>query len=741
MSRNVNICGTFIFGVLLAGWQISLAADSDLLPGAQLEEIVITAQKRSENLQDVPISITAISSEALDKAGVVDAKDIQYLAPGLNISAVGSGFVSYTYIRGGGTDQIDPGSDPSVAYFLDEVYLGGTAGLQFDLVDVDRIEVLKGPQGTLFGRNAASGAISITSKEPSPTFGGSLEVDAGNYDYTQVKASITGPITADDHWLYRAAFDFRRREGYTTNLVNGDHVDDVFTYGGRGEIEYVVDDFKFLLSTDLMGARNGGTPQFLSTARSTYSLVLNNAAVAAVPGGEASYAQRYDVPGYENQNLGDVVGRLEWTTDIGKLTSISAFRTNTFDRLADYDTTAFDSFSIASQELDQTFSQEIRLSGDREQLHWIGGLYYYHAQSKIDWQEITGPFFPLAGVPFAALGVPVAGAYPLNNLGTDDSIIYTNSQAAFGQLGYDFTNQLTLTVGGRYSEDRKHAARTVLGLVSAGLEAPPFSIDPHGSWSAFDPSAALDYKITEDVMTYLSYRQGFKSGGFQPLFPPTATVAATPFAPEKVKSYEGGLKSEWFDRRFLANVAVFLSNITDQQISQNVTPILVVVDNAGATRDYGVDLTLDVKPIPQLILSAAMTVQHARFKSYVEGGVNYAGDAQLRSPDLGENYGLEYDLALAGGSTLALHAAYSYESRQFYDIANSTAPGLFQPGYGIANARVEFSPVHGDFRVGLWGNNLGNTHYYQNIAVSAPAGLAVPGVPRTYGVAIDYNFH
>ena len=731
------ICAcVLIVGFPRAGVAAAETADSD----SQLQDIVVTAQKRSQNIQDVPISIISLSGDALDKAGVVNTGDIQHLASGLNISTVGSGFVTYTYIRGGGSNQVDPGSDPSVAYFLDEVYLGGSAGLAFDLVDVDHVEVLKGPQGTLFGRNAASGAISITSKAPSATFGGTLEVEEGNYDLTHVKGSLTGSIMNDSRWLYRASFDFRRRDGFTENLLDGKHVDDIDTVGGRATIEYVGDDVKFALSADAMRARNGMSPQFLTTADK--SGLLNAAAVAGLPGGDSFYAHGYDVPGYENQNLGDVVGRLDWSTALGTLTSISAFRTNTFNRLADYDGTGEDSFALLSHELDQTFSQEIRIAGEKNQWHWIGGLYYYHAQIAANYTEETGPAFPLAGVPFAALiGIPIPGAYPLNNAGTDDSVIRENSDAAFGQVSYDFTDQLSIAAGGRYSQDRKADERSVLGLVAAGLGAPAFAVDPHASWSSFDPSATLNYKILPDVLTYLSYRQGFKSGGFQTIFPTTAAVADTPFAPEKVKSYEAGLKSEWFGRRFLADVAVFRSDIKDQQVLTALSATNLVIDNAGATRDYGMDLTLNAKPWPSLTLGANMTIQHARFVTYLDGPLNYAGNAQLRSPDFSGNYSAEYIVGLAGTSQLVLHGDYSYESKQFFDAANSTTSGSYQPGYGLANARITYVPGQGDWSLAIWAKNVGNTHYYQNVLILAPTGLAVAGDPLTFGGSFKLNFH
>jgi iron complex outermembrane receptor protein len=742
LPRFLNAVVAVSLGLLWIGQAHAQSATTDDV--SKLPDIVVTAEKRARNLQDVPISITALSAADLTKSGAVNTDDIAHLAPGLNISSVGSGFVSYTYIRGGGTNQLDPGSDPSVAYYVDEVYVTGTAGLQFDLFDIDHVEVLKGPQGTLFGRNAASGAISVTTKQPSATFGGDIDVEGGNYgDYT-VRGSVTGPLTSDNRWLYRVSLNARTADGYTENLATGGHVDFIHKFGGRAQIEYVGDEFKALLSIDGLRARDGMTPQYVSNGN--WSSYLNPAAIAALPALEPSasmYHQYYDTPGYEDQNLGAITARLEWKSSIGTVTSLSAYRSSTYDRLADYDATAENGLSLASHELDQSFSEELRLTGESAYWHWIGGLYYYRSQTVADWLATSGPAFPLAGVPWAFLGVPIPGAFPLSASETDDGVITTHSEAAFGQATYDFTSQLSGTVGGRYSADRKEDQRTVLGLVSEALGAPSYSVDPRPSWTSFDPTAALNFKVTPEVLTYFSYSQGFKSGGFQSLAPPTAAVASAVFAPEKVKSYELGLKSEWFDQRLAANLALFRSDITDQQILVVYSALVSLVNNAGATRDNGVDLSLTAKPEQHLTLDAKMTYQHARFQEYTDPATarSYAGNAQLRSPDFSGSFTAEYDLPLAGEAQLRFRGEYSYETKQFFDNANSSASGLYQPSYGLLNARLTYIPGHGDWNISAWGRNLANTQYFRNVAIALPTGLAMPGNPRTFGASVDWKFH
>jgi iron complex outermembrane recepter protein len=738
----LNTITAFSLGLFSMGQAHADSTPAD--DGPKLKEVVVTAEKRPENVQDVPISITALSGAALAQSGAVNTDDIAHLVPGLNISDVGSGFVSYTYIRGGGTNQVDPGADPSVAYYVDEVYITGTAGLQFDLYDIDHVEVLKGPQGTLFGRNAASGAISVITNQPSSTFSAGLDVDAGSYNSYGAHGFVTGPLTSDDRWLYRVSFNARTAGGYTENLATGRNVDDVHQFGGRVQLEYVGDTFKFLLTAEGMRARDGMTPQYV--ANGNWSTYLNPAAIAALPAlepGVGDYRQYYDTQGYENQNLGAVTGRLEWKTWMGTVTSISAYRSSTYDRLADYDGTIEDGIALLSHEVDQSFSQELRLAGASDNWHWIGGLYYYHSQTVTNWLGTTGSAFSLAGVPWSALGVPISGAFPLTAYETDDGLITTNSEAAFGQTTYDFTSRFSAMVGGRYLGDQKQDRRSVLGIVDEALGLPGYSVDPKASWTSFDPTASLDFKITPDVLTYFSYAQGFKSGGFQTLEPPTAQAAATVFAPEKVKSYELGLKSEWLDHRLLADVALFRSDITDQQILVVYSALESLVNNAGATRDDGVDLSLAARPTEHLTLDAKMTYQHARFLVYTDPatGRSYAGNAQLRSPDFSGSYSAEYDFALAGRGDLALRGEYSYQTKEFFDNANTELPGLYQPAYGLLNARLTYIPAHGNWSISMWGRNLGNTYYFRNVAIGLPSGLAVPGDPRTFGGSFDVKFY
>lgn len=685
-----------------------------------LGEIVVTAQRRSENLQNVPISITAVSGEVLEQQGVVNADTLQRLAPGLTMSTVGSGFVSYTYIRGGGTNQIDPGSDPSVAFFVDEVYIGGAAGLQFDLFDVERAEVLKGPQGTLFGRNAASGAISVVTRRPSANFGGTAHIEYGSYNTFLAKGGVTGPLTSDDSLLFRVSGAYRRRDAITENLTGGEDPGKINAGGLRGQLQLERGDVTALLSADFYKARNGQTNQFISSAN-VASLVDPT---LPQPTNQSFYRHYYDLIGYENQDVHDISLRLEIDSPLGTITSLSAYRNNKFQRVQDQDATIYSSFNLFSREVDKTFSQELRVVGDAfaNRLRYVAGVFYYHADIDSTFRVDAGPAFP----------VPIVRG----RFATDVRALVTDSYAAFGQATLELSDQFAVTVGGRYTIDDKEDRRTVKGFLAAA----PFIVNPKASFSGFTPSVTLEFKPRDGLLTYVSYRKGFKSGGFQGLLPPTAAIANIAFRPENVSSYEAGVKSTFFDRRLLVNVAVFRSDITDQQVSRTVTPTQIFIDNAGATRARGVDFQVTARPFSQLTLTGQGTYQHARFRRYQSGTLDFAGNSQLRSPDFTGYFAADYDLPLPNVGTLTLHGDYSTRSRTFYDQANSSAVGLFAPSYDLGSLRATLALDSVPVDISGFVRNVGNTRYYQNIAANGQSGLAVPGEPRIWGVALDVRF-
>ena len=688
-------------------------------------DIIVTAQKRSESVQDVPIAITAVSGDTLVRSGITGTDALQRVAPGLSVSAIGSGFVSYTYIRGGGTNQLDIGADPSVAYFIDEIYIGGTAGLQFDLFDIDHVEVLKGPQGTLFGRNAASGAISIVTKRPSSVAQGYASFEAGNYGIVLARAGLTGPL-AGDSLFYRLAVGYKHNDAFVENLAEGENPGKLSSLSGRAQIEWRGDGLNFLLTADGLRARNGQTGQFLSTASKTS--ILTPAANALYPLPGESFYRHYYRPGFENQDLWSVSGRLEWSTPIGELTAITAYRDNRFDRSQDY-TPGVDALRLVTDSRDRTFSQEVRMVSDADQrLRWVAGLFYYRAKQTMEYQQVAGSTFVVPPV--------------RNTVRTDDHRLVTNSYAAFGQLSFDIVDDLTLIAGLRYTLDEKRSRRDLSTVPATATSN--FLVNADEAWDAFTPAVTLQYDFSPDVMVYGSYRRGFKSGGFQPAPVATPAIGGTPFNPENVDAYEIGLKSALLNRTLTFNVNLFLSKIGDQQVLQTLPGAINLVSNAGATTAKGFDVSIKARPMRALRLTGDLTYQEARYDRYetlVAGVVNdFAGNSQFRSPDVSLSLSAEYDVDIGDAGRLTPAVQYSYRSKQFFTAANLSTPGLYQPGYDLADARLTYTPARGDWDLTAWVRNIGDTRYFRNIVVIGTTGLAQPGDPTTFGGSLHVRF-
>lgn len=693
------------------------AAQAQETAGVALDEVIVTAQKRAENLQDVPISIAAVGADTMEKAGVQTLDAIQRLTPGMNMSSIGSGFVSYTYIRGAGTNVIDSGSDPSVAFFLDEVYLAGTAGLQFDLLDVERVEVLKGPQGTLFGRNAAAGAVSIISKRPEGAFDAYVQADVGNHGFFAVRGGVTGPLSADGAWRYRLAAAHRERDAFTDNPAGRDP-GDIDNYTAKGSVEYRGERLLFRLTGDYFTSDNGMTNHFLSTTN--VAGFLNPAIAPTLPADQSFFRRYYDVDGFERQDTYMLTARLEYELPFATLTSISGWRDNHFKRLQDQDGSLGDGYALGTDQQDITLSQELRLSNDGERFRWVAGLYFYHGMTDRRDTIDSGPDFAVPAL--------------RSSLGTYGQNLDVKSYAVFGQATYDVTEQLSVTLGGRYTKDEKVSdqATDPFGPVGA------YFVKLTPEWDSFDPAVIVEYEAAEDVMIYGSFRQGFKSGGFQSL-PGNLALASTVYDPETVRAYELGAKTQWAGGRVTLNVSGFWADIDDQQVLRIPSAGVTIIDNAGKTRTKGVDVTFSARPTQHLRLDIATTLQRARFREYVSGGVSFAGNHQLRSPDVAVSAAGEYTIPLSVGD-LMFRGEYAYQSKIFFDAANTSSQNAYQPGYGLLSGRIVFTPGNANWDVAVWGKNLADKRYFRNVAISGPSGLGTPGDPRTFGVSLNWRY-
>ena len=499
------------------------------------------------------------------------------------------------------------------------------------------------------------------------------------------------------------------------------------TYTARGQVMYQDDTVTFLLTGDYFTSDNGMTYMFLATDNKAG--LLTPAAIAANPTDQSFWRHYLNVNGWERQDTHALSARLEWDLGGVKLTSISAYRKSEFDRLQDQDGSYGDSYSLGSNEAIETYSQELRLSGEGDRFQWIAGVFLFHnSTERVDVLD-SGPTYP----------VPAAQ----NQIGIYTNNIDTTSYAVFGQATYEIIDGLKLTVGARYSKDEKTSSQRTdpLGPV------PLYTVRLTPEWDSFDPAVILEYEIMPEVMVYGSYRQGYKSGGFQSL-PGSLALASNVYRPEQVKSYEIGAKTQWLDNRLRVNIALFDTKIEDQQILRVPTSNTTIIDNAGITGTQGMDITVSAVLSEYFRLDWNATFQHARFEQYLTNCVgtppvcatNYAGKRQLRSPDFQSSLTAEARIPLgAEAGDITIRGEYSYQSQIFFDAANASYANGFQPGYGVFNGRITYTPPEGNWDISLWGKNLSDEEYFRNVVIVGPSGIGTPGEPLTWGVTLNWR--
>jgi iron complex outermembrane receptor protein len=569
-------------------------------PVQQLETIVVTARKRAENLQDTPIAITAFTNKTIEQQGLTRLSDLASLTPNLSFSPTanvsGSANAASVFIRGIGQTDFTLTTEPGVGIYLDGVYIGSSVGGVLDLVDIDHVEVLRGPQGTLFGKNTIGGAISVTTQTPGKSFGGQVEVDTGSYDRADAKFSVNLPI--NDKLFTKVSLATVNVDGYEKRIIAGDTLGGRNDLIGRFALRYLASDrLTFDLAASYTRDRDDSAPTtMLAVGNPAVSAVLGiyNASVPASQqysyenfGTGNPYTTKGTGPDFSNLDLYDVAGTFNWAiTDNISLKSISAYRHFSSDFGRDSDSSPILYNSTTDNYGEAQVSQEFQLTGRSfaDRLKWAAGLFYFNE---------TGHDTNLVYIPGAfgsAIGVP-----PGDNLGASSFTIVsgggsaTTSYAAYGQGTYAITNALSLTFGLRYtSEDKTFSPNQyVQEARDAGISyaaGPGLLLDPlissqtvKTTTNQTSPKVSLEYKFDRNILGYVSYSTGFKGGGFdQRIFPgrfygtygtPTFQLATAPsYGPEKANVYEVGLKMTGFENRARLNLAAFHTDYDDIQV-------------------------------------------------------------------------------------------------------------------------------------------------------------------------------
>lgn len=773
MTRD-SVLGVLAVSVAFAGVAAyTSSAEAQSGRSATLEEVVVTAQKREESLQEIPIAITAMDTSTLEAIGVTDIGGLTGFVPGLVIQpTIGGSVNAAVTIRGAGQTTNNLSRDASVGLYIDGVPISKSSGALFDGVDIERMEVLRGPQGTLYGKNTISGAINIISQKPSGELGGYVTIGAGNKRLRTLRTSLDLPALGQvgeglGQLSTKISYIRRMRDGFFKN-----------DYPGLKDFD----------NKDQWGARFAATWDITTRLRLDYAydkFVLDQRPTMAsqyTPGGKrprhisADSALRSDVKveGHAltaSYELGEV-GMLGDMT----LKSITAYRELETRSLTDFDGSPLDLFRFIIDNNFEQRSQELQLIGSADQLDYVMGLFYYDEEwDTYNPRWLLQEFHPGS-----------------NNYNYDSRGSEVKSYAAYTQVTWRpsiLDNRLELTGGIRWTRDEKDSWR-LMQNVGTGVGPGPF-IDPgkgpldpaacvclrdpvtgmpvtwsglpastaipgglygptdlvplktSDSWSKVTPMAVVSYHVTDSATAYLKYSTGFKSGGINGVAETNADFIRG-FGQETMKSYELGWKSRMLDNRLQLNAAAFYNKYDDIQVNTFVPNMIgISVQNAGKATISGLELETLARVTSNLDLSLNYAYLHTRYDKYVDGGVDVSHEREFPyAPRHSYNVGVVYTSDPMAWGTLSARLDYNWLGKQYIGVMDDPTTNI--DSYGLVNARVTLADIpaggRGTMAVSLWGKNLEDKEYTTSGVNLQALTVNQWGDPRSYGLEFTYRY-
>ena len=763
------------------------AAADAVASDAGLEEITVTgSRRREEKIQDVPVALSVVSAGALERRGDFTLNQVQQQVPSLQVLSTNPRNTNIN-IRGLGSTiaLANDGLENGVGFYIDDVYYGRVGLSQFDLVDLEKVEVLRGPQGTLFGKNTTAGVINVTSQKPSFTPGVTAEASYGNYNFFQARASITGPII-DDKLAVRVSGAISKRDGFLYNTTQQTDAQNYDNVSVRGQLLYTpTNNLSVRVIADYSRQEQKYNLPILVGFHATYAdgtLIANNFATTAARfptytfptlnafarQGEADSHYQANMAGYGVQS------NVDWKLDFATLTSITAYRWWDWDPANDGDSTALPVTTIAQQvNRQRQFSQELRLaSSGHTRLSWVLGGYYF-------WQTVRGygtyaygadapawyrPTVAAVAGKFGQTGLSAAtldaiGAGALNGFREDSySDPITKSLAAFGQTDLKITPQLSLTTGLRFTHEDKSGTfyegwtnvPSTTGLspiqvsIATAVRSAFFPLIAQGT-APYNPSftnnnlsglASLGWKITPDVLLYGSYSRGNKSGGLNLTVLPAGVNPVV--APEKVDAYEVGFKSQFLNRKLTLNAAGFwtdIANYQNQIYDVSTVPARQYIANIPKVRSRGIESDVSWQVSDRLGLYGNFAYTDATYVSYTNAPAafeyaNVSATQDLSGKQLPGVSKFAYSLGADGnlpvgeydGHDLELYAHADWFHRSTFNAALQNSAWTQVAGYGLVNARLGLRASDGRFDVSLWAKNLFNKNYFASLSSSVTAG-------------------
>jgi iron complex outermembrane receptor protein len=746
-------------GAMLA-MLLSVAAVAQESRSSALEEIVVTAERRAQSLQDIPLSITAFSQDDMELRNATDLRALQKFTPNLEFNNESGGQNnSRITLRGIGTETLVGGGDQGVALHVDGVYVGRNSAAAQSVFDVERLEVLRGPQGTLYGRNAVGGSINIVTKNPTDEFMASADVTAGNYARTRIRGILNVPFS--DAVAGRFSILREERDGYLENLhPGGRDNDDADTLGLRGKLRWTLNDAEVILGAFYnkyegtgRGSRYLGTDtdfQFRpgmvgisdgSSGPPAGAPVVGPAKAAALPMPTDLHQIRKDSPEFIDQTQQGVDLTVTWPlSDSVELKSITAFQQNDNSTLVDADNTEIRVEERARKNDAEQWSQEFNLvsTGDTA-LDWILGAFIYHEELTEDFFTIGYPGNVDPSVPLPGGQQPGGNGVSQNPLATHE----TDSFAVFGQATYHVSESLRLTAGLRYTKDEKEQSRTGSGIVDfvnnfrfngGGAQGPAPDESVADDWTNVSGKLSIDYDVSDSSMLYASYSQGFKSGGIP------FNGVMIPYEPEEVDAYEVGSKNQFLDDRLRLNLVAFYYDYQDLQVFR-LTGDGPRAENAAQSTVKGLEAEFQAIVTDSFSVDGSIGKLDATYDEYTipRPPTDFSGNTVNHAPEYTANLGAQYNAPIGNGE-LTVRADYSRRGDTYFDRANG--PLDLQEAYGIFSLNVRYDATN--WYVALYGKNLGDEDYVTGQLINPPfnCGCRTVGVgePRTYGVVFGMEW-
>jgi iron complex outermembrane recepter protein len=702
---------------------------------SEIEEITVTAQKREQSAQDVPVTLQAYSADQLRELGAVSASDLAKFTPGLNVAGGSAGQTLLFAIRGVVQEDLSGTTESPVAVYADEGYISTPFASHIGLFDLDHVEVLKGPQGTLFGRNATGGVVNIFSKLPTDTYEGYSEVGYGSYNDKRFEGAFGGPIT--DQLKFRIAAAYEKNSGWVTNTspTGGDlGGDDAMSV--RGHLEYKpTDDIDVLLTGYFSDEQFSWAPYFSASTRNVYDAagyVVNSYVVSAptLIGTQPSNPASLTVDANDAQSTGGHAhlsgGTAKFSWNFGPvLTLVTDAKSSTSSEFLDNDSSPVPYWNTNSNEFADSFTQEARLYDDQGKFRWFTGAYYLHIHSGEDPDLNTGSIF--------------------NNLFIDDRyFLTTNSRSLFGQVEYDVLPNVTLVGGLRGTiEDKAFTYASSLynpeGVYIAPTRTPYAGAEhePLNSWKG-----EVEYRPESDAMLYLQYSRGVKAGGFNGPFTGSTAFpdSAIPYKPEKLDSYEVGEKVTFLDGLLQVDSAAFYYDYHDYQAFNQIGLSFEVTNHPAKV--YGAETQIIAKPVHALTLEGFASYTHDRVY-----GVSLAPNPALLTlvaPYTSAWKGgalARYEVANVLGGSLSIQGDVEYTGQYWYSLTNFDSTSV--PGYTLTNARLSWTNSDRHWEVGLSGKNLADIRYKTlgfDLSTVCGCSQVAYGRPRWFMGDVTYKY-